>query len=64
MPLRVSFINILDNIGGRLLLEYYLDDNNEKFWLFYLDTHLHHIGWARNNSNYEYKSPVDVVERV
>ena len=65
MPSNVWFVRILENIGGRLLLEYYFEDatKNLKFWLFYLDTHLHHVGWAKNN-DYSYKLPVDYENLV
>ena len=59
MPLNIWFVRILENIGGRLLLEYYFQDSHksETFWLFYLDTHLHHVRWGKNN-NYNYKIPI------
>ena len=65
MPLNIWFVRIVENIGGRLLLEYYFDSDfkSEKFWLFYLDTHLHHVGWARHNQ-YNYRLPMKYENSV
>ena len=44
----VDIVRIKSNVAGRLLIEYAADHMNEE-WLFYLDTRLHALGWARKN---------------
>ncbi|XP_050534831.1 MBT domain-containing protein 1-like isoform X2 [Daktulosphaira vitifoliae] len=47
-PYRVWISKILNNVGGRLLLEMLGDDSPEKepFWLFYLNERVFPMGWA------------------
>lgn len=46
-PNHVWFVEIVKNIGGRLLLRY-LNDNSSFFWLFFLDWKLHPLGWGQS----------------
>ena len=49
----VSIVEIVRNVAGRLLIRF-LD--HTKCWIFYLDSRLHQLGWAKQN-NYEYNNP-------
>ncbi len=53
-PLRVWLAKILENVGGRLLLQY--EGTSHAFWLFYLSHRLHPIGWA-SDMGLDYSPP-------
>ncbi len=47
---KIYLCKIKRNCAGRLLIEY----NKKRVWIFYLDSRLHPIGWAKaNNMHYE-----------
>ncbi|ESN98778.1 hypothetical protein HELRODRAFT_66618, partial [Helobdella robusta] len=49
-PLSIWFVQVVQNLGGRLLLHYSCDhDHDNDFWLFYTDLRLHPIGWCRSD---------------
>ena len=46
-PKSVWIVQVLENVGGRLLLRYEgTESATHDFWLFYLSHRIHPIGWA------------------
>lgn len=56
-------VTVVDNIGGRLKLQYEGLADPEPFneWLYYLDPFLHEVGWA-TQQGYELRPPLAVRE--
>nr|QAV53951.1 SCM-like with MBT domains protein [Dugesia japonica] len=61
-------VKVLSNIGGRLKLIWFGCDsttkqpnqiNNNVFYMFYLDYHLHSLGWAKLNG-WKYSPPLNI----
>ncbi|XP_044157660.1 scm-like with four MBT domains protein 1 [Bufo gargarizans] len=53
-------VQVLDNIGGRLQLQYEGAPDCPLLHCFYLNSSLHEIGWA-NRNGYELKPPKEIV---
>ncbi|XP_075689862.1 scm-like with four MBT domains protein 1 isoform X2 [Rhinoderma darwinii] len=53
-------VQVLDNIGGRLQLQYEGAPEWASLYCFYLNPSLHEIGWASQN-DYEIKPPQEIV---
>lgn len=50
-PQHVWVVEVVGNVGGRLLLRYkglQKNDCEYDFWLFFLDPRLHHFGWGKS----------------
>lgn len=61
-PLQVWLVQILENVGGRLYLRLEGTKSASKhFWMFYLNSRLHPIGWAAEE-NCVYKPPHDIYD--
>lgn len=51
-PQHVWVVEVIGNVGGRLLLRYkglQKNDCEYDFWLFFLDPRLHHFGWGKSS---------------
>ncbi|KAM4651078.1 scm-like with four MBT domains protein 1 [Discoglossus pictus] len=52
-------VRVLDNIGGRLQLQYEGAPDSASLWLFYLHPFLHQMGWAAHEE-YEMRPPAAI----
>ena len=57
----VDIVRIKSNVAGRLLVEF--AESNQQEWMFYLDSRLHPLGWARKN-NMAYSSGSTCLENL
>ena len=56
----VSIVEIVRNVAGRLLIRF---PDQTKCWIFYLDSRLHQLGWAKQN-NYEYNNKANEIDQM
>ncbi|CAH1784251.1 unnamed protein product [Owenia fusiformis] len=59
-PTTVWIVEVLENVGGRLLLRYECAQTaSHDFWLFYLDLRLHPLGWGQEQ-RFQYFPPAEL----